>query len=303
MCFYHPFIEDELRRIDQTINVTSYLEYLTGDIFDDKFKNIDYENVTLNLKQYVALTSVTWRNGTTIDYPPTEAQEIVQVDVTFNGYMYGAFSHCFGTIVNDTYKKDIAHVTNFYKRDDVLDKLLVGRRNAFLISHYPNQFLLTPLNIKYLKIDKNRTRNDVVFYTVNSVEILKRRNKRREQCVSGFTNFDEIVAKSNECRAAYLTKYKDIPLCSSQNKINQSRYDTSARNNKNYTKPCASMSKIDFTYATESNLKDETYFGIGIVYPEQMKIISQTQAVDFHSLVGNMGGYIGLFLGTRLFSI
>ena len=57
------------------------------------------------------------------------------------------------------------------------------------------------------------------------------------------------------------------------------------------------MSKIDFTSTSDPNLLEKTYFGIGIVHPEQMKIISQTQAVDFHSLVGNIGGYIGLFLG------
>lgn len=298
ICFYNPFIESKLRQIDQTINGTSYLEYLRGNIFDEKFKRIDYENVTLNLKQYVALITVGWKNGTTMDYLPSEAQEIVQVEATFNGFIYGAFTHCFGTVVNDTYKKDITYVANFYKRDDVLDALLVRRGNAFLILHYPNQFLLTPINIKEFTLESNRTSNPVISYAVQSVEILKRRNKRRDHCTPGFINFDEIVAKSNECRPAYLTKYKDIPLCSSQKKINQSQYDISARNNKIYTKPCASLSKIDFTYSTDSNWKDDTDFGIALIYPEQSKIISQTQAVDLHSLVGNIGGYIGLFLGT-----
>ena len=36
---------------------------------------------------------------------------------------------------------------------------------------------------------------------------------------------------------------------------------------------------------------------ISISYPPMAKMITQSQAVDAHSLVGNIGGYIGLFLG------
>ena len=57
------------------------------------------------------------------------------------------------------------------------------------------------------------------------------------------------------------------------------------------------MSKVDFQYSPAKSWLAKTWFGVGIVYPEQMKIISQSQAVDFHSLIGNIGGYIGLFLG------
>ena len=39
-----------------------------------------------------------------------------------------------------------------------------------------------------------------------------------------------------------------------------------------------------------------------IEYPDKMKIISQARSVDFHTLIGNIGGYIGLFLGMLLYS-
>ena len=42
----------------------------------------------------------------------------------------------------------------------------------------------------------------------------------------------------------------------------------------------------------------KTYY-MYVSYPDKMTIISQTQAVDFHSLIGNIGGYIGLFLGKQ----
>ena len=35
----------------------------------------------------------------------------------------------------------------------------------------------------------------------------------------------------------------------------------------------------------------------GIEYPQYVRIISQSKDVDIHALIGNIGGYVGLFLG------
>ena len=34
-----------------------------------------------------------------------------------------------------------------------------------------------------------------------------------------------------------------------------------------------------------------------ISYPEHLRIIIQSKEVDIHSLIGNIGGYLGLFTG------
>ena len=34
-----------------------------------------------------------------------------------------------------------------------------------------------------------------------------------------------------------------------------------------------------------------------IGYPNEVKIVTQSRAVTFDALIGNIGGYIGLFLG------
>ena len=34
-----------------------------------------------------------------------------------------------------------------------------------------------------------------------------------------------------------------------------------------------------------------------ISYPDKIKVITQLKSVDAHMLIGNIGGYIGLFLG------
>ena len=63
--------------------------------------------------------------------------------------------------------------------------------------------------------------------------------------------------------------------------------------------PCQQMPRIDFDLDQgKSDLKGVLVIGVG--YPEQVKIITQSRAVDFNALIGNIGGYIGLFLGRLL---
>ena len=63
-----------------------------------------------------------------------------------------------------------------------------------------------------------------------------------------------------------------------------------------YGPPCQTMPKIDFTISHVPS-KVEGKFMIWLHYPKRVKMVKQSQAVDVHSLIGNIGGYIGLFLG------
>ena len=60
--------------------------------------------------------------------------------------------------------------------------------------------------------------------------------------------------------------------------------------------PCQEMPNIEFEHFTLKTTSQNVYH-IKIAYPEKGKVITQLQEVDVHSLIGNIGGYIGLFLG------
>ena len=61
---------------------------------------------------------------------------------------------------------------------------------------------------------------------------------------------------------------------------------------------CQRLSRVDTdvnvwsTYLTEYGT-----IQIDIRYPEYARIITQSKDVDIHALIGNIGGYVGLFLG------
>ena len=62
--------------------------------------------------------------------------------------------------------------------------------------------------------------------------------------------------------------------------------------------PCLEIPHASLRSASHTG--GEKYGGsypIHIGYPKKMKMITQQQAIDIHALIGNIGGYIGLFLG------
>ena len=94
--------------------------------------------------------------------------------------------------------------------------------------------------------------------------------------------------------------YKHVPICTTKAQIAAYNYDFATFKGKYTPHPCRSMTNIDYGYKEFQSI-DEPESGfplsIEIAYPDQIKIIRQSKAVDIHVFIGNIGGYIGLFLG------
>ena len=75
-----------------------------------------------------------------------------------------------------------------------------------------------------------------------------------------------------------------------------SKYEATTVKEKYLPPPCQEITDVKYKLQTFEYFNSTT-LGIAIFYPSLMKQISQTQYVDAHTLIGNIGGYIGLFLG------
>ena len=61
--------------------------------------------------------------------------------------------------------------------------------------------------------------------------------------------------------------------------------------------PCQEMSQLAFKFSDGFEQIGYDSFPLLIQFPDKIRAITQSQAIDIHSLIGNIGGYIGLFLG------
>ena len=108
------------------------------------------------------------------------------------------------------------------------------------------------------------------------------------------------------CRPVYDIWNSTYLPCDSKEKNQLATFPFGPKRN-DYVEPCQSADKIIYDYQeTNVNSNDTTYkypippnsFQVMVVFPgSKFKVILHKAAYDFLSLIGNGGGYVGLFLG------
>ena len=140
-------------------------------------------------------------------------------------------------------------------------------------------------------------------FSLQQIDILKRRNKQNDPCISDDFNFDQIILDDHlekmGCKTFYHRTNKSLQLCSLKNELKEASLDT--LEHEKTMKACTSISSLIFTYdetdETDNNGSVSHWFWVGIDYPNQFREIKMIQAIDLQTVIGNAGGYIGLFLG------
>ena len=312
ICFNTPFIEENFPKLesitkeDSTLSSTLYSEYLQGkgSNFSDQFANITYNDIAINAKNYLTRVRVGWNNGSFSEYSNSSLHLPVRFYSSFDGIGRNDVFRCFGTEVIKRHKNDISTVVAYYEGDSVFGRFLNQHGGVFSYFQYAKQFLISPSAYVPLYVGVINMTQNTLWHQVTDMEILQRRNKRTDECTDDWESFDVLNAEKHMeyhgCRPPYLAALnKHIPICNTQRSLQESGYVYEVVIDKYLKKPCQSMTRIDFNLNVDNKAfpPADNEIGIGIHYPVQYKYIVQSQAVDGHSLIGNMGGYIGLFLG------
>ena len=92
LCIQNPFLIDELKKINPRVNESIYSAYLKGEFVDNQLTSIDYDNVTINVFDYVSSSYILWRNGSS-SMNDTKA---FSKHVTFAGFYNSSSLKCFG---------------------------------------------------------------------------------------------------------------------------------------------------------------------------------------------------------------
>ena len=133
---------------------------------------------------------------------------------------------------------------------------------------------------------------------------------------SWMTKLAEVVG----CRPVYWNSIQHLVPCTSRedmlqfyNMIGQNIFSEPGAQNRTYliNPPCREIQKVDIDYSDaiyDNDLErsqiiqefaDGNHFGIRLTYRymKRFKEIKQTKAYTIQSLIGNAGGYVGLYLG------
>ena len=138
---------------------------------------------------------------------------------------------------------------------------------------------------------------------IKNIEVLKRRN-RGKSCLNDWENYDDLVLTKHLKMAGCDNPYQNgnNKTCVTKTERRRAKYEFEEVRDKYYPAPCQEMPHVAYDHQIRIFSVNNTGFQFMIEYPDKMKIISQARSVDFHTLIGNIGGYIGLFLGMFLYS-
>ena len=53
VCFPNPLIEEKLKQYGNGINVSSYTNFLVGELWDERMASIDYDDVSVDIEKYL----------------------------------------------------------------------------------------------------------------------------------------------------------------------------------------------------------------------------------------------------------
>ena len=290
-CFQDPFLRNQLELHKPEINLSSYHQYLSGDAISEALQNVDYENISINLKDYFIAAYIRLRNETGF------RNATVLHKVNFNGYhLQSQFIKCFEVALDMPQFQNVVNLYLYYDNKRLVDDTYTDDNNMefWAAIHYPGQFLLS------LQFSFGHWADVApIEYDIKDIEIIRGRNSRKRSCTphTDINSFDDMVqekhAVSKGCTAPYLQRIEGIPRCSTKEAIKHAMYDWSTVGKKYYPACCQRISKImyqTFVYSKET-------FYVTVTYPEYARVIEQSKDVDIHALIGNIGGYVGLFPG------
>ena len=305
LCFTAPFSRRKVVETDPNLNITNYSNYIEGESFEEKFHKIDYGNITLDLNDYFNYSYVKLRNGTEL----RGGYEINGIGtfshkVNFNGISeWGYFCKCFELSWNTTNEGSIKMIHLVYNRQALLQDRMTSESWFDLYVHYPGQFLLAPNDPETIYISSD---NQSPATYIDDVEILKSRNTQKRKCTTydEKVSFDAMVKDKHiieeQCILPYFSPYQNLPKCDTKEKIRKSSFKYPIVRTRYYPISCQRLSKISLSAQNYDNDNDdlsEGEWGFHITYPQYFRTVTLTKEVDIHSLIGNVGGYVGLFLG------
>ena len=310
MCFETPVLINKMNSIDPSAYNSEYLRYLKGEIFDKRFKELEYEDITLKLENYFKNADIILFNGEVLSNKSREFTNkhiFSGVQVVENGIQM--FLKCFEIKWNyeaDKQSKRVKKILLTYNKSKLMKDLLVDTNTTFMIfigMHYPGQFLqeigektAAPMSKTYAQL----------ILVTKGIEFLKRRNSHKRKCMQDWRNYDKSILfkemKTKQCRAPYHGTNMHLRKCDNIQELRGAKIDFLEVREKYFPKPCHRISKADILYYGGSTINPGPEFKLILTYPEEIKVITQSKEIDFHALLGNIGSYIGLFLGRYIWN-
>ena len=275
-------------------------------IITDRLVDVDGEDVTINLDDHLIDTCITSSRLSKCE---------AKGHITSHIYPLG-ISKCFA--FHYTYPQRIWEAAIWLKSSIFPNGIRPPFWRFVVQIVYPNQVLRVSEEMGQWPARNNASGPYAMYFRIQGVEVLKRRNKYGSECYD-WKNYDSIamedVLSDVGCRPFKLKSFNAYPPCDTKEKMARihEQLVRMLSNEPNLAPPCIEIQKLQITQKEEeaNAIREQEYVGlnaslenvdgwfrVSIVFPDNtFKEIRQSRAISPQALIGNTGGYVGLFLG------
>ena len=262
MCFKNAFQDETWLKLTYNMSVIGLLSFFKGNGFNPQTLNIPYENITIDLNDYISTHWIERRNGSSKTYPVLNVKD-ASITPSYSGFWKENFYKCF---VIEVVNKDVQTYSILINNKIFHQRIRPTYYDFFTLIHYPNQLLRSLPTMKY-SWKSRKTQDDYEMrFAVHGTETLKRRHKGPEGCNQNWKFYDDDVMdqhlKSLGCRAPYQSLITNYAQCSSNEKIQQAKFSLASSNINKFPPPCRSIVKIFYAY-DEIELAGTVWNGTG----------------------------------------
>ena len=254
MCILNPFLEEKLQKYDMGINITSYVMFLNGSLSDERLAEIDYDEVTISLNNFINGYWVRLSNGTRLHIPlhnyvslRGDNSKCLTVDAPFikNEVLLG-----YGMVIKNSIFANGKRPKNYH---------LSRMEGLFIALHYPNQMLIASTPWLYKWKPRSKMDNYIMHFHVKAITVVDRRERFGSPCMDDRAGYDQYVrnsiVKEQGCKPSYWKSKLDIAQCSSEKMKNFTIEKTfmNLHMNRNIIWPCTFIEQVDYEYLEDDD--------------------------------------------------
>ena len=308
--FEQKFQDLDFKSAGENLTTLNYHKFLIGQSYYPSMKNINYHGISTNISNFILNYEVQFRNGTYFSETLTNVAWKPPYYTTTWLSWGRRIVKCFGLEVTD---KDVFFV-RFYVKREIFPNMTRKNNGGFaVLFHYPNQFLASFKTVRRQWPKRDGNKNHYLTFNLKGMNVnVQRYKKTRRNCIANWRNYDNITL-ANHLRKVGCSTPDQITndtwsTCESKEKIKAARLLLSSMN----LLPCREIVSIDYDVGDSvwnkvhiSNGKSWNNwicFVYRILNPH-FTITRQRKDVDIQTLIGYIGGYIGIFTGFALIQI
>ena len=217
LCFDHPFNEDKLKEFDNALTKSIYTIFLTGQDFfghwEEKALSVDYENVSLQLNEYLVGKAIVFPSGTAT---------APHKNISINNFTIVAYPICKCFTFHLPIGIKLMSVS-IALRNTIFPSGLRPKSGFDIVLHYPQQIVRSwQFFVRNWPMRTNfSSRSYQMDINVKDVEVLKHRNKPKTPCSQSISYDNDTIKdilQSVGCVPPYLKNNIETPFDSCRTK-------------------------------------------------------------------------------------